>query len=201
MVSQTCGTPCGQYEYPDGLFYGGTAPSWSNGTLRTILRKYCRDSVRLGWIDIHTGLGPTGHGERIFAGFEDASSLARARTWWDGKGLTPVTSIYEGSSTSAKLSGMMFGAIRDEAPLSEYTGIIMEFGTSPSNEVISALRAEQWLQLKPTAPVWLANQIKAQMLSAFYIDTDAWKEAVIHQTQQAMYEAVEGLISNQNERF
>lgn len=30
----------GQYEYPDGLSYGGNAPTWSNQTVRAILREY-----------------------------------------------------------------------------------------------------------------------------------------------------------------
>ena len=38
--------------------------------------------ARLGWIDLHTGLGPSGHGERIFACRDDAAALARARAWW-----------------------------------------------------------------------------------------------------------------------
>ena len=53
------------------------------------------------WIDVHTGLGPYGHGEKIFVG-SDAAELARAnatgaptccrsrrrarfRRWWKGR--------------------------------------------------------------------------------------------------------------------
>ena len=49
---------------------------------------------RLAWIDLHTGLGPNGHGERIFACRDDAAAFARAKAWWGD-----VTSIYDGSST------------------------------------------------------------------------------------------------------
>ena len=59
---------------------------------------------RIGWIDLHTGPGaPAGGGERIYAGKDDAAALARARAWWGGAGATPITSIYDGSSTSAFL--------------------------------------------------------------------------------------------------
>ena len=51
----------------------------------------------------------------------------------------------------------------------------MEYGTVPVTEVIQALRAEHWLNIHPEAPAELAAQIKAQMLAAFYTDTDAWK--------------------------
>jgi hypothetical protein len=72
----------GQHEFPDGLFFGGTAPTWSNQTVRTVLRQHAAGVKRLGWIDLHTGLGPSGHGERIFAARDDAATLARARAWW-----------------------------------------------------------------------------------------------------------------------
>ena len=57
----------GQHNHADGLFFGGTTPTWSNQTLRKVLRTYAGNVPRVGWIDIHTGLGPSGVGERICA--------------------------------------------------------------------------------------------------------------------------------------
>ena len=57
----------GQYRHADGLFYGGQAPTWSHQTLRTVLRTHAQRARRIGWIDLHTGLGPSGVGERICA--------------------------------------------------------------------------------------------------------------------------------------
>src|SRR5690606_6005357 len=95
----------GQYQHPDGLYFGGTAPTWSNRTLRAVLRREGARAERIAWVDLHTGLGPSGHGERIHAGRDEAQALARARRWWDGGGATPVTSTEDGSSTSAALTG------------------------------------------------------------------------------------------------
>jgi hypothetical protein len=89
------------------MFFGGTEPTWSNRTLREVLQTFGQRAKRIAWMDLHTGLGPSGLGERIFAGNDDAKALARARAWWDGGGATPVTSFYDGSSTSAKLTGLM----------------------------------------------------------------------------------------------
>jgi len=120
-------------------------------------------------------------------------AVARARAWWDGGGATPVTSIYDGSSTSAFLTGLMWTSIYDECPHAEYTGIAMEYGTVPVLDVMNAIRAEQWLQLHPETPADKAAQIKAQMLAAFYTDTDAWKGQIISQARQSMFQAVNGL--------
>jgi hypothetical protein len=183
----------GQHEFADGLFFGGTAPTWSNGAIREVLRLHGRGAARLAWIDFHTGLGPNGVGERIFAGPDDAATVARARAWWDSGGTTPVTSIYDGSSTSPYLTGLMWTAAAQECPQAEFTSMALEYGTVPVMEVIEALRGDQWLQLHPQAPRQLAGAIKQRMRDAFYTDTPEWKGRVLEQARQALYQAVDGL--------
>lgn len=180
----------GQHSHPDGLFYGGREPTWSQLALRQVLRTHGQRARHLAWLDLHTGLGPNGVGERIFACKDDAAALARARAWWGPQ----VTSIYDGSSTSAKLTGLMWTAVYDECPQAEYTGIAMEYGTLPLRKVMSALRADQWLQNHPdraTPEQQLA--IKQQIRDAFYTDTDDWKHRVVEQAFDAARQAVTGL--------
>jgi hypothetical protein len=179
----------GQPEFPHGLFFSGAGPTWSNLSFREVLRRHARQAARIAWIDIHTGLGPSGHGERIYAGRDDAATITRARAWWGSQ----VTSIYDGSSTSAKLTGLAFAAVYDECPQAEYTGIAMEYGTQPILEVLHSLRGEHWLNIHPDAPAALADTIRQQMMDAFYTDTDAWKVQVIDQAREAMCQAVDGL--------
>jgi hypothetical protein len=184
----------GQYEFPDGMFFGGTSPTWSNKALRDALRVHGRRASRIGWIDLHTGLGPNGVGERIYSGApDDAAHLARARAWWDGGGRSRVTSIYDGSSSSAVLTGLMWTALPQECPQAEYTGIALEYGTVPMMDTITAMRGAHWLRLHPEAPAALAEQIRAQMLAAFYTDTPQWKQQVLDQARDALTQAVDGL--------
>ena len=185
----------GQHEYADGMFFGGTAPTWSNQTLRKVLRTFGQRARRIAWMDLHTGLGPSGVGERIFACDDDAQALARARAWWDGGGATPVTSIYDGSSSSAHLTGLMWSAVYDECPQAEYTGMAMEYGTLPILDMIAALRAEHWLHKHPETPPETHAAIKRQMMNAFYVDTDEWRTQIVAQARQAMFQTVDGLNS------
>jgi len=179
----------GQYDHPQGLFFGGRDPTWSQQTLRHVLQEHGRRCQRLGWVDLHTGLGPPGHGERIFAARDDAATLARARAWWGPS----VTSIYDGSSTSALISGMMFNAAYEECAQAEYTGIALEYGTVPMAETIAALRGEQWLENHPEAGAAQRDAIKRRMLAAFYTDTDEWKQRVVEQGFDAARQAIAGL--------
>ncbi|VTU15091.1 M14 family metallopeptidase [Variovorax sp. RA8] len=182
----------GQYQFPDGLFYGGNAPTWSNRAVREVLRTHAGRARRVGWIDLHTGLGSNGIGERIFAGRDDKVAYARANAWW-GTAAAPVTSMYDGSSTSAYLTGLMCYALDDECPQAEHTSIALEYGTEPMLEVTAALRGDHWLHRHPRAPAELAEAIRTRMLAAFYSDTDAWRGQVISQARQAMFQAVDGL--------
>src|SRR3978361_2276518 len=84
--------------------------------------------------------------------------IARGAHWGGGQGRTPVTSFYDGSSTSAVLTGLMFTAIYDECPQAEYTGMALEYGTVPLLETFQALRGEQWLNAHPDAPAALAQE-------------------------------------------
>ncbi|HNU09914.1 MAG TPA: M14 family metallopeptidase [Rubrivivax sp.] len=188
MAFQTA-VSSGQHDDPQGLFYAGRSPTWSHVTWRHVLQDHGRRCARLAWIDLHTGLGPSGHGERIFSARDDATTLARARAWWG----EAVTSIYDGSSTSARLSGMAFEAVYDECPQAEYTGIAMEYGTLPLPEVMMALRADQWLENHPEAPAAQRKEIKRATRDAFYTDTPTWKHQVVEQALEATLQAIRGL--------
>jgi hypothetical protein len=179
----------GQYHHPQGLFYGGSGPTWSQVTIRHVLHDHGARCSRLAWIDLHTGLGPSGHGERIYAGRDDAATVARARRWWGDR----ITSIYDGSSTSAVLTGMMWLAAYEECPQAEYTGLALEYGTLPQTQVMTALRADQWLENHPEAGAEQRRDIKRQLRDAFYTDTVEWKERIVEQGVDAAQGALRGL--------
>jgi hypothetical protein len=195
LAALQAATSGGQHDFADGLFFGGRAPSWSNHAIREVLRTHASRAARLAWIDFHTGLGPSGVGERIYAGRNDATEIARAKAWWDGGGDTPVTSMYDGSSTSAYLTGLMPFAAYDECPRAEVTMMALEYGTVPLQDTIDALRGDQWLMKHPEADPELAASIKRRMRDAFYTDTPEWKQKVLAQARQAMRQAVDGLVA------
>ena len=106
---------------------------------------------------------------------------------------TPVTSIYDGTSTSAYLTGLMPNAAYEECPQAAFTGIALEYGTVPVLETFEALRGDAWLRTHPDASPELAAAIKQRMRDAFYLDTPEWKQQVLLQARQAMRQAVDGL--------
>lgn len=179
----------GQYAFAGGLFYGGSRASWSNASLRAILRGEASMRARLGWIDLHTGLGPRGHGEKIWAGHDDSGAIARARSWWGNE----LTSAFEGSASAAIVSGLIGNAAYAECPHSELTPMVLEFGTYPLEHTLQALRAEHWLHLHADVAPDRRAEIKRALRDAFYIDADDWKTMVVAQAKEVCRQAVAAL--------
>ena len=178
----------GQYTYPDGLFYGGVRATWSNRTLRAVLRRHATGRRRIAWIDFHTALGPRGHGEKIYAGRNKSADIARARAWWGDD----VTSFYDGSSTSANVTGFVTSAGYDECPDAEFTAMALEYGTVPLPQVFQSLRADHWLHNHPEAQA-LYPAVRQAMRDAFYIDEEDWKDLIYAQAQRAAHSTIERL--------
>lgn len=179
----------GQYVFDDGLHFGGRAPTWSNKTFRAILRRYGNACKRIGSIDIHTGLGPYGVGERIFACAEDPVTLARARRWWGDN----ITSVNTGTSTSIPLTGPIQAALYQECPQAEHTNVCLEFGTYPVEYVAHAMRAEHWLHRFRSADAEQNASIKRELKQAFNPDADDWKLAVWIQGREVYLQTLAGL--------
>ncbi len=182
----------GQSEHPDGLFYAGVRAAWSNGILRRVLREEATGARTLAWIDYHTALGPRGHGEMIYNGGPNPEDIARTKSFWG----PAVTSFYDGSSTSAALTGINGGAVRDECPGVAYAGIALEYGTLPVLTVLQALRADQWLANHPDTAPAQRTAIKQAVRDAFYQDADDWKAMLHAQSLARAHEALAGLVAS-----
>ncbi|WP_233887022.1 M14 family metallopeptidase [Paraburkholderia flagellata] len=179
----------GQYSVPNGLLYGGQTPTWNNTTVRRILRKFTADASHIGWIDIHTGLGPFGHGDKLYGGRRRPDDLKLARAWWGALVFSP----FENQEDTAEVSGLVVTSIYDECPGAVAALIGLEFGTWPEAEVMFRLRASQWLLRHPESDESQRQFIRQQLKDAFYCDNDVWKGMVWGQTRAAMLQALSGL--------
>lgn len=177
----------GQYQHDDGIFYGGREPTWSNDMFRTFLADYMPGKIAVGTIDFHTGLGPHGYGELITIGSPDQK--ARAVEWYGDE----VTDPEAGTSTSADLDGMVAHGIAETLTEAELTFITIEYGTYDINEVLSALRGDNWLYQRGAFGTELAARIKHDIRRAFYPETDEWKLRVWHRAKEVVLMTRRGL--------
>jgi hypothetical protein len=182
----------GQYTHPDGMFFGGTAPTWANRTFHAVIESQLARAKRFCFIDIHTGLGPRGYGEPSYVGRETEEGFAEAQAW-----LGPdVTWLQRGQGQSQPLNGHI------GLPFMPYhargvTGPVLglEFGTLPAADVTDALRAEHWLHRAGVTAGAQAERIKRALRDAFYIDQDDWKAQVVARTDELVGKALARLAS------
>jgi len=160
----------GQFHHPAGIFYGGSGPTWSHQWLRRFLERRLAGVRRAAVLDLHTGLGPWGHGELI-SSEHAGETLDRLRQWWGS-----VTSLHDGTSVSAELAGEWLAAIGSYAPQTEITAVAIEYGTVDPVTVMQSLRADAVLHASgnPTAPE--AAEIRSQVRAAFIDDDPTWLE-------------------------
>lgn len=181
----------GQYTHADGLFYGGNGAAWSRGAMLAIVDQHMRHARRLAIIDFHTGLGPWGYGEPIVIHRPGTIGLSRARQWYGDR----VTSTALGNSTSADVRGDVLTGIEHRLGSTEVTGLAIEYGTLPFNDVLNALRADNWLHLHGRVDSRKGREIKAATRDAFYGDKDDWKDMIFEQAMTHQRSALRGLAS------
>ena len=179
----------GQYIDDEGVFYGGEAASWSNRTMRAILAPHADHVRKIAFIDLHTGLGPYGYGEIISNHMGDDPGGARVRDWYG----TEATSTDDGSSTSAVISGDTQIGLAESLPNAEATGITLEYGTLPLEDMLHAVRADNWVHVHGDLSSAQGKEIKAQIRAAFYPDKDDWKKMVFDRAVDVAERTMQGL--------
>jgi len=175
----------GQYTHPTGVFYGGSGPVWSHRWLDDHLRDLAGGAHRLCVLDLHTGLGPWGHGELISHEGREAPGYQRGTAWWGD-----VRSMLDGESVSANLSGDWLGAVEAMVHGVEVTAVALEYGTVDTVTVLQSLRADAVLHASGDPLAEGSDAVRAQVRSAFADDDPAWVEAVAARFDEVVDAAV-----------
>jgi hypothetical protein len=179
----------GQWRHPDGLSYGGAAPSWSRKVLTDVLRSHLAGAARIAIIDFHTELGPHGYAEPIIHRRRDDPGFVRTRSWIGAA----ATSIHGGGSISAEIFGDGLSAIQALFAEASVDAVALECGVQTPDKVGAALRADNWLHAHgdPTAPQ--AAGIKKLIREAFHSDSPVWQGMALGQGLAACRSALAGL--------
>ena len=171
----------GQYDHPDGIFYGGRQATWSNSTFRDILARHVTGARRIAFIDLHTGLGAYGDAEMIGGG-------------WMGDRYGDIAATPPpGKSSSAPLVGVIARAVREAARGADVASATLEFGTYPVRDVLHALLADNWLHAHGDVDSALGREIKADIRKRLFPDEADWKERVLAKGVEILNRTLKGL--------
>jgi hypothetical protein len=178
----------GQYNHPDGLFYGGDKEPWSLQMLRAVLREDLSRARKLIAIDFHTGLGESGAGEMIVEAAPGTPAHARAHAIWGDM----VASTSDGQSLSAKLTGTIDEGIGRFLDGADMTFAALEVGTIALEPMLRTLRLANW-QDHFAPDKTGADEITRAVRASFYTDTPAWKRAVWALGERTVHQALAAL--------
>lgn len=180
----------GQYDYADGLFYGGRQASQSRLYLEQIMQDYNLIGRRqVAVLDIHTGLGPFGYGELICDHPPGSAGVAWAKRIYGQS----VTEPALGSSSSVPKQGLIDYLWQDRLG-DRVCFVTLEFGTYSVAQMFEVLRRDHVLHRAPfdwNAP--RTQQVKQQIRNNFYPATADWQEMVLLRGRQVIGQALRGL--------
>ena len=181
----------GQYRHPQGLFYGGSEPTWSRRTLEDIISDFALPERRLvAVIDFHTGLGPSGEGE-IISGHRAGTPGFAAASRWHG---SELANPFAGESVSTVNHGLI-EEIWVRRLGDRVVFVTLEFGTVSVDEVMTALRHDQWLHAQGRVD-WLGSEtrrIKQAIAAAFHPATPSWCAMVLARGRDVVSRTLESL--------
>lgn len=179
----------GQFTHPEGIFFGGRAPCWSNRMLAKVAQDFLGQAACVAVIDHHTGLGATGHTELICRHPLNSTSLALARQWYG----QDVTSPAAGESESPVIDGSVRMAFVGLCPQATVVSICAEVGTRPQLQVVSSVIADNWLHQRGTVQSAQGDVIRTMVKDAFFVNEPDWCEHAFSRSMALYAQAFIGI--------
>lgn len=179
----------GQYVHASGVQFGGQKAEESNLALREIAARETRGAARVAWVDVHTGLGPSGEVEMISESAPGSKDLHRATSWWG----SPVRSTASGESVSAAVHGSIEKGLAEALPDCELTVAGAEFGTHDPIRVFTAMRADNWLEHHGELDSSEGQAIKRELLEVFRPEDPKWGARVLEVAEGLILQTRDGL--------
>jgi hypothetical protein len=179
----------GQYEYPQGLFYGGNRPSPTSMVLATHFDRWLGASECIMHLDIHTGLGRGGTRKLLIDQPLTSVQSARLRGWFGSDSFEAATST--GVAYSARGTLGRWCAAR--AASRDYVYAAAEFGTYGLVSVLSGLRVENQAHhwCRPDDPA--LERSKRRLVELFCPVSDRWRSGALAAGQHLVARALHGL--------
>jgi octopine/nopaline transport system ATP-binding protein len=168
----------GQYTYPDGLFYGGEGPVWSNRVLGAVMAEFCQKATEVIVFDLHTGAGPYGYPALLSVSPVDHAGLGWGAQIF-GPAMVPVitgTAATTNTGIAATATGYVSDFVRRSMPQARVLPLVMECGTLSSAEMQRRVVDDNWLHLFGRLESDRGQRIKSGLLHGFIPQDDSWQE-------------------------
>lgn len=182
----------GQYEFPQGLFFGGSGPSSLQSLLEENVPRWLQGSEDVVHFDFHTGLGPKGTCKLLIDYPLNDQQRTKLANWFGEAAFEESQS--SGIAYEARGGFGRWCVAKQWAP--QYLYACAEFGTYGPVSVLKGLRTENQAHhwSPPEDPRTLAA--KDQLTELFCPNDQAWRSQVIQRSRELVDQAVAGLLAD-----
>jgi hypothetical protein len=168
----------GQYEFPEGLFFGGKRLEEGPLKYQTFIAQRLSSVRYISAIDVHTGLGRYGE-DTILTGTNEYAELRRVY----GNRVAPSGPT---ESPAYQVRGGLHARLPAIVPQARVSFLTQEFGTYNPIKVLGALRTEnRWHYHGGRLPGHAAGRT---LKNTFCPDDESWRQAVLKRGQELLSE-------------
>lgn len=161
----------GQYELPEGLFFGGGSPAKSTQIIQSNLPQWADSASQIIHLDFHTGLGKWATYKLFPLVLADPERYA-----WVFKQLGS-DSVVNGAPYQSQ--GLMGKWLARKFVQKNYIYLNAEFGTYPQLKMLASLRAENRAHFYGNSDSRVYKKTKVQLLEAFCPKACGWRQSVL----------------------
>jgi hypothetical protein len=181
----------GQYEFPRGLFFGGSGPCKSTQIVFDNCDSWIGTSQRLVHIDFHSGLGAFGTYKLLL----NLSSDSPDYSWYaNAFGSDCIEAlITQDDATAYKASGLFDEWMQNHFKSRDYKIACAEFGTYGIIRVLGAIRAENRAHHYGSKESAGYKSSKRELLECFSPQDASWREKVVNSGLKIIEQSTEAL--------
>lgn len=188
----------GQYSYPQGLYYGGTATVKQLDLVHQLIDKYVAGQNKLFVVDLHTGYGARGKLHLLANGQKEGNPLNQVYTEENEIDFGSDEKFYtiQGEFLSYFIHQIK-SKLKDKAP--QATGVIFEYGTLDSQKItgsIESLRRNVYENQNfwyPSKDAEVAEKIKNDFVEMFNPSDVEWRKTILDQTENKTKKIIDWL--------
>ncbi len=182
----------GQYQFPQGLFFGGDGPSRSQQILREHMPRWLKGSRQVVHLDFHTGLGRFGTHKLLI----DYPLNATQRNWFSHWFSEDSFEAIDSAEMAYDARGGFGRWCVSQGLAANYLFACAEFGTYSGIQVLAGLRAENQAHHwgSPQDPSTI--RAKQRLTELFCPASPTWRSSCVTSGQRLIEQALKGLVQS-----
>ncbi len=174
----------GQYEYPKGLFFGGSKLEEGPRKVQEFVRQRLEFAQHLVVVDVHTGLGPFAYDTLFVHAGDEGSEIYKVMKKTFGE---RVASLDPERGPGYRVKGA-YDTMYPRILAAEVSFLCQEFGTYHAVRALRALRSENRWQHHGEGTV--DHPAKEELNEKFSPDDESWRQTVLDRGREVISQAL-----------